>query len=128
MGKMQFRPVRLTLAAIGICGLSAAMPHGASAGEHTVKAALAPATVAIDAHAFAPATLTVTAGTTITWKNGDDTVHSIVADNKSFRSGALDTDESWSHTFATPGQYSYFCSLHPFMTGKIIVVPAGKQS
>jgi plastocyanin len=64
----------------------------------------------------------------VTWKNGDDTVHSIVADNKSFRSGALDTADSWSHTFATPGEYGYFCSLHPYMTGRIIVTPAGKPS
>jgi plastocyanin len=122
-GRMRRSGIHITLAA-----LLAAAPAAAIAGQSAVKAALAPTTVAIDAHAFAPAILTITAGTTVTWKNGDDTVHSIVADNKSFRSGALDTDDKWSHTFATPGEYGYFCSLHPYMVGKIVVKPAGKSS
>lgn len=125
------RPLRLDLllGAAGVMAfLTAALPSVAAAGQTAVEASTAAATVVIDNHAFAPAMLSIAAGTTVTWKNADDTVHNIVADNKSFRSAALDTDDSFSHTFAIPGEYQYFCSLHPYMVGKIIVKPASKSS
>lgn len=119
--------LNLLLGAAGVMAvLTAARPSAGAATALDVSAA--PAAVTIDNHAFAPATLTIAAGTTVTWKNADDTVHNIVADNKSFRSGALDTDDSFSHTFAIPGEYQYFCSLHPYRVGKIIVKPASKSS
>ncbi|HEY5066606.1 MAG TPA: cupredoxin family copper-binding protein [Xanthobacteraceae bacterium] len=77
-------------------------------------------TVTIDNFTFAPAALTVQVGTTVTWKNHDDIPHTIVSAGK-FRSKALDTDDSYSFTFTTAGDYSYFCSLHPHMTGTIKV-------
>src|SRR4051794_22269944 len=77
-------------------------------------------TVTIDNFTFAPAALTVKVGSTITWQNHDDIPHTIVSAGK-FRSKALDTDDSFSYTFATPGDYKYFCSLHPHMTGTIKV-------
>jgi plastocyanin len=91
-------------------------------------AAASPATVKIDNFAFAPATLTITAGATVTWKNDDDSPHRIGDKNGTFKSAALDTDDTFSHTFAAPGEYSYICTIHPYMVGKIIVKPAGKTS
>ena len=77
-------------------------------------------TVSIDNFTFQPAELTVKAGTTVTWKNHDDIPHQVVSAGK-FKSKALDTDDSFSFTFNTAGDYKYFCSLHPNMTGIIKV-------
>jgi plastocyanin len=77
--------------------------------------------VKIDNFTFSPQTLTVPAGATVIWKNQDDIPHTVTSTTKAFKSGALDTDDSFSFTFTTPGVYEYFCSLHPHMTGKIVV-------
>jgi len=78
--------------------------------------------VKIDNFAFTPTQLTVAPGTTVEWVNRDDIPHTVVSDDKStFKSKALDTDDKFSFTFTKPGTYSYFCSVHPKMTGKIIV-------
>ena len=76
--------------------------------------------VTIDNFTFSPAELTVKVGTTVTWKNHDDIPHTIVSAGK-FRSKTLDTDDSFSFTFTAAGDYKYFCSLHPHMTGMIKV-------
>ena len=76
--------------------------------------------VKIDNFTFGPATITVDKGTTVTWTNRDDIPHTVVSDG-TFKSKAMDTDESYSFTFTTPGEYDYFCSLHPHMTGTIVV-------
>jgi plastocyanin len=76
--------------------------------------------VKIDNFTFSPQSLTVKAGTTVTWTNEDDIPH-VVAGPPTFKSKALDTDDHFSFTFTTPGTYSYFCSLHPHMTGSIVV-------
>lgn len=83
----------------------------------------APAEVKIDNFSFGPATLTVPAGATVTWTNRDDIPHTVVStdDPKTFKSKVLDTDDKFSFTFSKPGTYSYFCSIHPKMTGKVIV-------
>jgi plastocyanin len=82
----------------------------------------APATISIANFTFSPQTLTVKAGTTVTWSNKDDIPHGIAWTNNTFaRSKALDTNDSASTTFATPGTYQYFCYLHPNMTGTIVV-------
>ena len=78
--------------------------------------------ITIDNFSFVPATLMVPAGTEVTWVNHDDIPHTVVSEDKvTFKSRALDTDEKFSFTFAKPGTYTYFCSLHPKMTGKVIV-------
>jgi amicyanin len=69
---------------------------------------------------FGPQEVKVKAGTTVTWTNEDDIPHTVVSPN-SFRSKVLDTDGKYSFTFTTPGTYKYFCSLHPHMTGTIVV-------
>ena len=85
----------------------------------------AAAAVAIDNFTFNPQTLTVKAGTTVTWTNKDDIPHGIAVTNNAFkRSQALDTDDSFSFTFTTPGTYQYFCYIHPHMTGAIVVEAA----
>ena len=84
--------------------------------------------ITIDNFVFEPARLTVKAGTTVTWTNRDDIPHTVASKDRLFKSQALDTDETYSFTFATPGEYSYFCSLHPHMTGTIVVEAATGSS
>ena len=77
--------------------------------------------VTIDNFTFGPKELTIAVGTTVKFVNHDDIPHTVVEKKLSFRSKALDTDDSYSYTFATAGSFDYFCSLHPHMVGKIIV-------
>ena len=77
--------------------------------------------VKIDNFVFSPNPVTVPVGSTIRWTNQDDIPHNVVSDDKSFKSKALDTDETFTYTFTKPGTYTYFCSIHPKMTGKIVV-------
>src|SRR5580692_11617743 len=79
--------------------------------------------VKIDNFSFGPATLTVPVGATVTWTNRDDIPHTVVStdDSKTFKSKVLDTDEKFSFTFSKVGTYPYFCSIHPKMTGKVVV-------
>ena len=77
--------------------------------------------VSIQNFAFSPQVIVVAPGTTVTWTNADEDPHTVVAVDKSFHSAAMDTDESYSFTFNKPGEFAYFCSLHPHMTGKVIV-------
>ena len=77
--------------------------------------------VRIDNFSFGPIEVTVPAGTTVTWTNHDDIPHTVVSTDKVFKSKVLDTDEKFSFTFSTPGTYPYFCSIHPKMTGKVVV-------
>jgi plastocyanin len=79
--------------------------------------------VKIDNFSFGPVAPTVPVGTTVTWTNRDDIPHTVVStdDLKTFKSKVLDTDEKFSFTFSKAGTYPYFCSIHPKMTGKVIV-------
>ena len=79
-----------------------------------------PTKVTIENFTFGPADLTVKVGTTVAWTNHDDIPHTVVSAGK-FRSKTLDTDDSYSFTFTAAGDYKYFCSLHPHMTGTIKV-------
>jgi plastocyanin len=84
-------------------------------------AAPPPNLVTIGNFTFAPQVLTVRQGATVTWVNGDDIPHTVVATDQGFKSKVLDTDGRFSFTFAKPGTYAYFCSIHPHMTGKVVV-------
>src|SRR5262249_43589030 len=115
----------IALAVIGIsCGL---VVLGGLEGARPWAAGLAQAgeakAVTIDNYSFSPSSLTVPAGTTVTWTNRDSEVHTVVADDSapSFKSAGLDTDDSFSFTFNKAGTYAYHCSLHPHMAGKITV-------
>ena len=79
------------------------------------------AEVKIDNFSFGPQTLTVAVGTTVTWTNRDDIPHTVVSTDGVFKSKVRDTDEKFSYTFAKAGTYPYYCSVHPKMTGKIVV-------
>jgi plastocyanin len=81
----------------------------------------ATAEVKIDNFSFTPQTLTVAVGTTVTWTNRDDIPHTVVSTDGVFKSKVRDTDEKFSYTFTKAGTYPYFCSVHPKMTGKIVV-------
>jgi plastocyanin len=79
------------------------------------------AEVKIDNFVFGPQTITVSVGTTVTWTNKDDIPHTVVSTDGVFKSKVRDTDETFSYTFNKAGTYSYFCSVHPKMTGKVMV-------
>jgi len=80
------------------------------------------AIVKIDNFSFGPPTITIPAGSTVTWTNNDDVPHVVTSDdNKMFKSKALDTDDRFSFTFTKPGTYNYYCAIHPKMTAKIVV-------
>jgi plastocyanin len=97
----------------------------AAAATLPAASARAPETeVKIDNFAFAPQRIVVQAGTTVTWINADDAPHTVASSTKVFKSGALDTEDKFSFTFTTPGTYDYFCSLHPHMTGTVVVEAA----
>ena len=86
--------------------------------------AAAPATVHIKNFTFVPASLTITAGTAVTFVNDDTEPHTATATDKSFDSEGLDTNGSWTHTFTKPGTIAYFCEMHPYMKGTLIVKAA----
>jgi plastocyanin len=80
------------------------------------------AAVKIDNFSFGPATITIAAGSTVTWTNNDDVPHVVTSDdNKMFKSKTLDTDDRFSFTFTKPGTYNYYCAIHPKMVAKIVV-------
>ncbi len=106
--------MRLFIAAVAAASLAVAAP---------ALAAPATAQVRIDNFTFAPATLTARAGATVTWMNQDDIPHAVVANDHAFNSHVLDTGDRFAFTFARPGVYPYFCSLHPHMVAKVVVTP-----
>ena len=95
------------------------------AGSRNVKAADQPAAanaeVKIDNFVFGPQAITVPVGTTVTWTNSDDIPHTAVSTDGVFKSKVMDTDEKFSYTFTKAGMYSYYCSVHPKMTGQVVV-------
>jgi plastocyanin len=117
---MSVRLSRVLAASLAIAG-------GAGVGTGAALAALPPAATAsapvvtIGNFTFGPMTVTVPVGGQVTWVNGDDVPHTVVAVDKSFRSKPIDSDERFAFTFTKPGVYTYFCSLHPKMTGTVIV-------
>lgn len=106
-------PILLVAVAIVI---SSPIVH--ASGDHTSAST---ADVKIDNFAFGPQSLTVKVGTTVTWTNRDDIPHTVVSSDGVFKSKARDTDETFSYKFDKAGTYSYFCSLHPKMTGQVVV-------
>ncbi|WP_322750992.1 MULTISPECIES: cupredoxin family copper-binding protein [unclassified Frankia] len=79
--------------------------------------------VSIKNFAFSPATVTVPAGTTVIWTNEDSDAHTVTDKGGMLHSPTLDTGATYQYTFTTPGQYSYLCSIHPFMLGTVVVTP-----
>lgn len=106
------------LLGLALCALVPAM------AQATTTTPAPAATVHLHNDAFSPATLTVHTGDTVRWINDDDDAHTVTATDGSFDSKGLDTNSSWSHTFTKTGTYKYFCQLHPFMKGTIVVKDA----
>jgi plastocyanin len=93
-------------------------------GARSVAANDQPSTanaVKIDNFVFGPQTITIPVGGTVTWTNSDDIPHTAVSTDGVFKSKVMDTDEKFSYTFTKAGTYSYYCSIHPKMTGKVVV-------
>jgi plastocyanin len=131
------RALPLFLAAVAVgCGTGPTMPpmktpDKAATAPATEKAPDKPATtqatekrtIVIDNFTFDPPETTVPVGTEVTWVNHDDVPHTATstAKPKAFDTGALDTDQKFSHVFTAAGEYEYFCAVHPHMTGRVIV-------
>lgn len=118
---MNFRRSKAVRVAIqmGILAMLVAVGLSVRAGGETQTPP--PAEVKIDNFSFAPMSVTVPVGTTITWTNRDDIPHTVVSTEKVFKSKVLDTDDKFSFTFTKAGTYPYFCSVHPKMTGQVVV-------
>jgi len=120
------RPLSLRRSIVlGAIGFAACLAILVAIGgiRHRAADAAEASTVQIENYQFLPNTLTIRVGGSVTWVNRDGDVHSIAADDtpQTFKSAGLDTDDKFSFTFTKPGTYSYHCSVHPHMTGKIIV-------
>jgi len=96
-------------------------PFWTTAEARQVNTPPKPAAIAIDNFRFGVASLQVTVGTTVTWTNNDDVPHTVTSSTKLFKSPPLDTGETFSYTFKKSGTFEYFCSLHPHMTGQVVV-------
>jgi plastocyanin len=114
MQKNSLRPAILA----GLLALAMVAPSAARAEPAAME-------VKIDNFTFVPQRLTIKPGTTVTWINEDDIPHAVAATGKEFRSKVLDTNDKFSFTFTTAGTFEYFCSLHPHMTGTIVVEATG---
>jgi plastocyanin len=117
-------------AALAACGGSGASPAGSTAASAAAPSGTAPsqapaaggdASVTIQDFAFGPPSLSVAAGTTVTWTNADGAAHTATADDGSFDSGPLAQGQTFSHTFDTAGTFTYICTIHPTMKGTITV-------
>jgi plastocyanin len=111
----------LGLAVMTVAALTLIATKQQAVQASTQATQAATAEVKIDNFSFGPAALTVAVGTTVTWVNHDDIPHTVVSTEGAFKSKVLDTDEKFSFTFSKAGSYPYFCSIHPKMTGKVVV-------
>jgi plastocyanin len=124
----------IVLATVGLGGGKSAAGNGmagmamaAQAGNGGVSTAVATDSVVIKNFAFSPATVTVTAGSTVVWTNNDSIQHDITFNGGGLASNVLNHNDTFSHTFPTAGTYHYICSIHPFMHGTVIVTGSGSQ-
>lgn len=101
------------IASVLLAGSPAVMANGQPSAAATA--------VKIDNFSFGPQTLTIPVGGTVTWTNRDDIPHTAVSTDGVFKSKVMDTDEGFSYTFTKAGEYSYYCTIHPKMTGKVVV-------
>ncbi len=117
------------ISVMALAGISAPSAAQAGSGPAEAKSASAVTTtgaateVKIDNFVFAPQVVTVKTGTQVTWTNKDDIPHTVDSSDGKFKSAALDTDEKFQFRFTEPGEYQFFCRMHPKMTGKIVVQP-----
>jgi plastocyanin len=113
---VNIRRTRLFLTAVGMVilgGLEVYIPSAADTPDTT--------TIVVKDFMFNPTPLTVKVGSTVTWTNMDDEPHTVVSDTGVFKSGGMDTNESFSYKFDRPGTYHFTCSIHPRMVGTVVV-------
>jgi plastocyanin len=115
IGKRDFVRSAVLGGLLGLLAGVAVMAAPAGAGDTGAK---------IENFTFVPQRLTIKAGTAVTWTNADDIPHAVASTTKAFKSKVLDTNDKFTFTFTTAGVYEYFCSLHPHMTGTIMVEEA----
>ena len=113
--------VKRALSILGVAAMLALVGSGSPPAAAAAPAAPAASEIKIDNFSFVPAVVKVAVGTTVTWVNRDDIPHTAVSTEKVFKSKVLDTDDKYSFTFTKAGTYPYFCSLHPKMTGQVVV-------
>jgi plastocyanin len=119
---MSYAFSRNTSQSLRACAVAALVLWAAFTMPATSLAGAAPVpTVEITKFAFAPKEITIAPGTKIIWTNRDETPHTLASKDKSFASKGLDTDDKFEHTFASEGNFTYYCTLHPFMTGVVHV-------
>lgn len=125
MNTAKFRRHSIALSAVAVVVAACTPPPPAAQPSVTVgsgaPAAVAGDPVGIDNFAFAPATLTIHAGGTVTWTNRDEEPHTVVAADGSFHSPGMGTGATYSHTFPSVGSFDYVCSIHPMMHGTVVV-------
>lgn len=110
----------MSLSGAAVPSDSASGSAAASSSESTTGAV---AEVKIDNFAFTPGVITVKVGTEVTWINHDDIPHTVDSTQGKFKSAALDTDNTFQFRFTEPGEYPFYCRMHPKMTGKVVVQP-----
>jgi plastocyanin len=115
--------VRAGIYALAIAAAIGTAPTLGASRDPAAQEAKVPKAVAIDIDnfKFGVVSLQIAVGTTVTWTNRDDVPHTVVSLKKIFKSPALDTGEHFSYTFANSGTFDYYCSVHPRMTGTIVV-------
>ena len=109
------------LVAMAVIGAGVVVGESKSFAADAQAKPASTAEVKIDNFSFGPTAITVAVGTTVTWTNRDDIPHTVRATDGSFTSRPMDSGDHYSFTFAKPGVYTYFCSIHPKMTGKVVV-------
>jgi plastocyanin len=120
-GETMIRTIVWILGLLSTAMVAVLMLSAASSYSSANTSQPATAQIKVDNFSFGPTTLTVAVGTTITWTNRDGMPHTIVGAEKVFMSKLLDTNEKFSFTFDKAGTYPYFCSIHPEMTGSVVV-------
>jgi len=114
MSRIPFHLVVAVLLVMAGFGLTT-VTHGAAPASATVS------DVTLGNFTMSPKTVTVAVGTSVRWTNADDIPHTVVSEDRTFKSNVMDTDEHFTFTFSKAGTYKYFCSIHPHMTGTVIV-------
>jgi len=115
MSRTSFHLVVAVLLVVSGFGLIAFTLGSAVAADGAVSE------VKLDNFTMSPKTLTVAVGTSVRWTNADDIPHTVVSEDRAFKSKVMDTDEHFTFAFSKAGTYKYFCSIHPHMTGTVIV-------
>jgi plastocyanin len=120
--------MRKTVVFTGVLAAALAGPVAGGAASAPSPAPSPAAVVHVKDFAYHAVRVSVHVGDTVKFVNDDGDAHTVTASDKTFDSGGLDTGESWSRTFTKPGTYAYFCALHPYMKGIVVVLPAGKDA